>query len=83
MYEPLYVLESIFMVVAGHAESDGLSDDEAYNEESLINVIRSQPALQDLTVRNRLISVGFTHSPSEICFNSKQKELIRAWINKN
>ena len=68
------------MVVAGHAESDDLSDDEAYKEQSLTDAIRTQPALQDLLDTNRLVSVGYTHNPSHVCFNSKQREQIRTWI---
>ena len=75
--------ESIFMVIAGHAESDDLSDDEAYSEKSLTDVVKSQPALQDLIEKNRLVSVGYTHSPTQLCFNSKQRDQIKDWINKD
>ena len=81
LYQLLIIVESIFMVVAGHADSDELSDDEAYDEKSMTKVMNTQPAVEKLIQQNRFASVGFTHNPSQVCFNSKQRQRIKAWID--
>ena len=69
------------MVVAGHADSDDLSDDEAYDEKSMTKVMNTQPAVEKLIQQNRFVSVEFTHNPNQVCFNSKQRQRIKAWID--
>ena len=69
----------MFLVVAGHNDSEGLSDTEPFSH-SLRGIFSSQPAIKELAIRGQLISVAYTYNPAELKFNSEQSKLIGAWL---
>ena len=76
-----YFSVSVFLVLAAHNDSDDLLDSVPYAP-SLTQIFSSQPAVKMLADRQKFVSVGFTHNPAGLKFNSEQTHLIGKWLER-